>query len=114
MFIPMQYQTHHQIVQQLEAILILIVSRRSTVLTIKKRILQYLDTGHGPITATIYNRHVGDLGNIVTNANGTVTISISDSIIQFYNSTQSIMNRTIVVHYGTDDGGGVGDSNVTG
>jgi Cu-Zn family superoxide dismutase len=60
------------------------------------------------------HRHVGDLGNITTDANGTVTVNIVDSIIQFYNTTQSIADRTIIVHLMPDDGGGVGESNVTG
>ncbi len=62
------------------------------------------------------NRHVGDLGNITTDANGKVIINISDIIIQFYNSTQSIAGRTIVVHAMSDDGGmtGMGDSTTTG
>ncbi|CAF1032990.1 unnamed protein product [Rotaria magnacalcarata] len=73
------------------------------------------NTVHGPRSATIMQRHVGDLGNITTDANGTVTINIQDSIIQFYNATQSIANRTIVVHRMYDDGGmGTGDSNLTG
>ena len=62
------------------------------------------------------NRHVGDLGNITTDASGTALINISDIIIQFYNSTQSIANRTIVVHAMSDDGGmtDMGDSSTTG
>ncbi|CAF3200208.1 unnamed protein product [Rotaria socialis] len=73
------------------------------------------NTSHGPRNATIMQRHVGDLGNITTDANGIVTINIQDSIIQFYNATQSIANRTIVVHRMYDDGGmGAGESNLTG
>jgi len=60
------------------------------------------------------HRHVGDLGNITTDGNGTVTINIEDIIIQFYNSTQSIAGRTIIVHQMSDDGGGTGTSNITG
>lgn len=51
------------------------------------------------------NRHVGDLGNLSTNANGTVDVSMMDSIIQLYNTTQSIVNRTVIVHRMRDDGG---------
>ncbi|CAF2599152.1 unnamed protein product [Rotaria sp. Silwood2] len=73
------------------------------------------NTSHGPREAGIWERHVGDLGNITTNANGTANINISDSIIQFYNSTQSIADRTIVVHLLFDDGGhGMNDSLITG
>lgn len=75
-----------------------------------------LDTTHGPRTANITSRHVGDLGNITTDANGKVTLAISDSIIQLYNATQSILNRTIVIHLSRDDGGmgGFTDSHTTG
>ena len=76
---------------------------------------KYLDTSHGPLLADIWHRHVGDLGNITTTVNGVATINIIDSIIQFYNATQSIAGRTIVVHRMYDDGGqGSGDSNTTG
>jgi hypothetical protein len=39
-----------------------------------------------------------------------------DSIIQLYNDTQSILNRTVVIHLLRDDGGegGAFDSNTTG
>lgn len=76
----------------------------------------YLDTGHGPREANITSRHVGDLGNLMTNGNGVININISDMIIQLYNSTQSILNRTIILHAMPDDGGntGVDMSNTTG
>ena len=76
----------------------------------------YLDTSHGPREANITSRHVGDLGNIVTLANGTAIINIEDKIIQLYSSNQSIINLSIVVHYGMDDGGstGIKDSATTG
>ncbi|CAF0907868.1 unnamed protein product [Rotaria sordida] len=73
------------------------------------------NTGHGPREADIWHRHVGDLGNITTDANGSVNINMNDYIIQFYNSTQSIAGRTIIVHLLFDDGGhGTGESNITG
>ena len=73
-------------------------------------------TSHGPITEDINHRHVGDLGNVTSNSNGHVYIDIKDSIIQLYNATQSIANRTIVLHAMRDDGGmgGFPDSNTTG
>ncbi len=75
-----------------------------------------LDTLHGPRTANIRNRHVGDLGNITTDAKGVVKLNIEDSIIQLYNETLSILNRTIIVHLLRDDGGqgGFADSSTTG
>ncbi|CAF4629005.1 unnamed protein product [Rotaria sp. Silwood1] len=73
------------------------------------------NTAHGPPQADIWHRHVGDLGNITTDASGAAHIDISDNIIQFYNSTQSIANRTIIVHLMFDDGGfGMNESNITG
>jgi Cu-Zn family superoxide dismutase len=75
-----------------------------------------LDTTHGPREANIANRHVGDLGNITTDAYGNVTLNIADSIIQLYNATQSIIDRTAIVHLHRDDGGqgGFPDSHTTG
>ena len=74
------------------------------------------DTPHGSITADIKNRHVGDLGNVTSDSTGVITINIRDSIIQLFNSTQSIANRTVVLHAMRDDGGqgGFPDSNSTG
>ncbi|CAF1329761.1 unnamed protein product [Rotaria sordida] len=73
-------------------------------------------TTHGSITADIMNRHVGDLGNVTSANDGTININIQDSIIQLYNATQSIVNRTIVLHAMRDDGGmgGFSDSSTTG
>ena len=61
------------------------------------------------------HRHVGDLGNLTTDSTGSVNVTIEDYIIQFYNSTQSIANLTIIIHLMPDDGGsGTGMSNLTG
>ncbi|CAF1086450.1 unnamed protein product [Adineta steineri] len=74
------------------------------------------NTLHGPPTASIMNRHVGDLGNLTTDASGTVNVNIQDSIIQLGYNNRSIADRTIVVHLFRDDGGqgGHADSNTTG
>lgn len=76
----------------------------------------YSGTSHGPREADINNRHVGDLGNLVTDASGVININFSDSIIQFYNPTQNIAGRTVVIHQMSDDGGstGTGTSSTTG
>ena len=75
-----------------------------------KKKTKYLDVNHGSRFDDILNRHVGDLGNITTNASGTAIIQIEDSIIQLYNMKQSIVGRTIIVHQMFDDGGdGTGD-----
>ena len=75
------------------------------------------DTPHGPPTANISKRHVGDLGNLTTDGNGTIIMDLADSIIQLYSNTpQYIANRTLVLHAMRDDGGtgGFPDSNSTG
>ncbi|CAF0931990.1 unnamed protein product [Adineta steineri] len=74
------------------------------------------NTLHGPPTANITSRHVGDLGNLTTDASGTVNVNIQDSIIQLSYNNRSIVDRTIVVHLFRDDGGmgGHADSNTTG
>ncbi|CAF0944884.1 unnamed protein product [Didymodactylos carnosus] len=71
---------------------------------------------HGGPDDTIDQRHVGDLGNIHSNEFGTAYVLINDSIIQLANQTQSILNRTIIVHRDVDDlgRGGQVDSNTTG
>ena len=80
------------------------------------RFLRLLDTSHGPRTNSLLTRHVGDLGNITTNSNGRADLDMYDGIIQLYNTTQSILNRTVVVHLMRDDGGmgGFVDSATTG
>ncbi|UJR22136.1 hypothetical protein I4U23_025200 [Adineta vaga] len=74
------------------------------------------NTLHGPREADIKNRHIGDLGNLTANENGIIIVEITDSIIDLYNATRSIANRTVVLHAIRDDGGkgGFPDSNTTG
>jgi Cu-Zn family superoxide dismutase len=59
---------------------------------------------------------VGDLGNIITERDGAADFDFQDNIIQLYNTTQSILGRTVVVHLLEDDGGQGGhpDSSTTG
>jgi len=47
-------------------------------------------------------RHVGDLGNVVANNDGTAAVNITDSIIQL-SGPNGILGRTIVVHADPDD-----------
>ncbi len=100
----------------LRVILILIASRKHQHLDTKLYSVLSLDTIHGPRTDSLFTRHVGDLGNITTDAKGTVTLNMNDWIIQLYNTTQSIINRTVIVHRHRDDGGQGGfiDSHTTG
>lgn len=48
------------------------------------------------------NRHVGDLGNIETDANGNSKGTVTDSHVKLI-GPESVIGRTIVVHGGTDD-----------
>jgi len=47
-------------------------------------------------------RHVGDLGNFKTDAQGNAQGSHTDKLIKLIGS-ESVIGRTIVVHAGTDD-----------
>ncbi|CAE6401338.1 unnamed protein product [Rhizoctonia solani] len=60
-------------------------------------------------------RHVGDLGNIRSDANGVAKLDFSDNVINLLGPL-SIIGRTILVHTGTDDlgRGGNEDSLKTG
>jgi len=61
------------------------------------------------------NRHVGDLGNIQSDAAGNALGRIEDSLVKLSGPT-SVLGRAIVVHGGTDDLGKAGnaDSKKTG
>lgn len=60
-------------------------------------------------------RHVGDLGNIQTDASGIAKGTKSDKLVSLFGEN-SILGRTVVVHAGTDDlgKGGHADSLKTG
>ncbi|CAF0872257.1 unnamed protein product [Didymodactylos carnosus] len=58
---------------------------------------------HGAPTASLTQRHVGDLGNIYADQYGNATILISDPIIKLAKGSQSILNHTIVIHKDVDD-----------
>nr|AYG96711.1 CuZn superoxide dismutase 1 [Flammulina velutipes] len=47
-------------------------------------------------------RHVGDLGNIKTNEDGTASFEFTDSLLTL-NGPLSIIGRAVVLHAGTDD-----------
>ncbi|KAF9221017.1 hypothetical protein BS17DRAFT_786373 [Gyrodon lividus] len=68
---------------------------------------------HGAPTDSV--RHVGDLGNIVSDEYGTATLSFTDDLISL-NGPFSIVGRAVVVHEGEDDlgRGGNEDSLKTG
>ena len=52
--------------------------------------------------------HIGDLGNVQTDANGVVTVHIKDKMISL-NGEHSILGRCLVVHEKPDDLGRGGD-----
>ncbi|KAK9242432.1 superoxide dismutase [Lipomyces tetrasporus] len=68
---------------------------------------------HGAPTDEV--RHVGDLGNVATDAEGNARGSTTDNLITLI-GPQSVLGRTIVIHAGTDDlgRGGQPDSLTTG
>ena len=62
-------------------------------------------------------RHVGDLGNIETNADGRAYIALRDGVISIgFNKIRNVVGLPIMIHNLTDDGGhtGKGESNTTG
>jgi Cu-Zn family superoxide dismutase len=62
-----------------------------------------------------YDRHVGDLGNIITNKKGETMINFVDPLVKLIGET-SVIGRSIVIHVGVDDygKGGTADSLKTG
>ncbi|KLU83397.1 superoxide dismutase [Magnaporthiopsis poae ATCC 64411] len=61
------------------------------------------------------NRHVGDLGNFDTDAQGNSSGTVEDKLIKLI-GPESVIGRTVVVHAGTDDlgQGGHAESKKTG
>ncbi|KAI5297172.1 hypothetical protein KEM56_005030 [Ascosphaera pollenicola] len=55
---------------------------------------------HGAPTDEV--RHVGDLGNIKTDAQGNAVGTTTDKLVQLI-GPESVLGRTVVVHAGTDD-----------
>ncbi|KAI0399396.1 superoxide dismutase [Xylaria palmicola] len=55
---------------------------------------------HGDRSAE--TRHVGDLGNIETDAQGNAKGSVQDSLVKLI-GPESVIGRTVVTHGGTDD-----------
>lgn len=53
-------------------------------------------------------RHVGDLGNLLTNAKGAAEMCIMDQVTTLYGA-RSIIGRSVVVHKNRDDEGRGGD-----
>lgn len=49
------------------------------------------------------NRHVGDLGNIQTDANGNAKYQFTDSMIKMRGIKCNILGRGLIIHADTDD-----------
>ena len=54
----------------------------------------------GPNSA---NRHVGDLGNIITDANGVCRMRFTDHMIKLDGTISNIIGRSVVIHGNEDD-----------
>lgn len=57
---------------------------------------------HGPPTAAPTNRHAGDLGNVLANAEGIAAGTVVDSVLTLSGPTSAI-GHAVVVHAGADD-----------
>jgi superoxide dismutase, Cu-Zn family len=80
---------------------------------------------HGSRAAPLTSRHVGDLGNVVSDATGSISASFVDSVISLGvgsaadTAARSVVGRTVVLHAFADDLGlgpnpPAGTSNTTG
>ena len=58
---------------------------------------------HGGINSK--ERHIGDLGNIFTDDNGSANYSIIDNKIKLRNFKSNIIGRSVVIHEDPDDNG---------
>ncbi len=57
---------------------------------------------HGAPDSEIGQRHNGDLGNIVADAQGNAQIDLTDSLLRL-DGTDSIVGRAVIVHGDADD-----------
>ncbi len=62
------------------------------------------------------NRHVGDLGNLKTDAKGCANYTFYDNVIKLRGSKSNILGRGLIIHADPDDcgEGGASDSLITG
>lgn len=69
---------------------------------------------HGGLNSK--ERHVGDLGNIISDEHGIVNMKFNDNIIKLRNTKCNIIGRAVVIHENEDDNGlgGFDDSLTTG
>lgn len=59
-----------------------------------------LNQTHGNISAEV--RHVGDYGNVISDNDGNIVTTFTDSVSQLYGPL-SVLGRTIVLHQKEDD-----------
>nr|UWM72180.1 copper/zinc superoxide dismutase 3 [Brachionus rotundiformis] len=59
-----------------------------------------LNSTHGDIKSSV--RHVGDFGNVVSDANGNINVKFTDNLSQL-TGPLGIIGRAIVLHEGEDD-----------
>lgn len=79
--------------------------------------LRGADTSHGMPGDPLLERHVGDLGNLQTDANGRAYVGLVERVISLdTNNTRNVIGLPLMIHNLTDDGGhtGKGESNTTG
>ena len=57
---------------------------------------------HGDLSDNINERHVGDLGNILVDSDGTANYTFTDKIIRL-RGKRNIVGRSVVIHEGEDD-----------
>lgn len=69
---------------------------------------------HGGINSK--ERHVGDLGNIISDENGIINMKFNDNMIKLRGTKSNIIGRAVVIHEDIDDNGlgGFPDSLTTG
>jgi len=65
-------------------------------------------TTHGGPNSKV--RHVGDLGNIKTNAKGEAKYSFCDSVIKLRGTKSNIIGRGLIIHEDEDDCGKGGNA----
>lgn len=70
----------------------------------KRRQLTYIVNPHGKPHGAPEDteRHVGDLGNFATDAEGNAVGTKQDKFVKLFGA-ESVLGRTLVVHSGTDD-----------
>ena len=64
---------------------------------------------HGSLKDPLNRRHIGDLGNIIANADGNAVVNITDRLVRL-SGYKSVIGRSFVVHAMEDDLGRIKNS----